>query len=301
MRKKIVVTQEMDLAPNQIERLKELGEATFYKDLAKTPKEWLDRCKGFNIICTGKFGLKQKIYELKNIFISLPFVDVGWVNKDKLKKNNITISYSPGCNKDAVSEWIIGMMINLLRQFPKYINIENLPKHTLPERTLGLTNKKVSILGVGNIGSRVGKICESLDMKVNYFRKGDNLLHNIKDADIVINCLSRNPTTLGLLDKKFFSAFKTGAYFISVTSPKIYDTETLLSLLGENIAGAAIDVADIQVGDTSGPFYIKLLENDKVIATPHIAYNTDATARFCNDMMIENIEAYLNGKPINLL
>lgn len=301
MRKKIIITQGMDLFPDQIERLKTLGEVKIYNDLANTSEEWLDRCKDFDIICTGKFGLKQKVYELKNVFIPLPFVGIGWLDKEKLEKKNIKVAYSPGCNKDAVSEWIIGMMINLLREFPRYINIKDLPEHTLPEKALGLTNKKVCILGAGNIGSRVGKICESFNMKVNFFRRGDDLLQSIKYADIVINCLSQNPTTLDLLNSKFFSTFKNSSYFISVTSPKIYDIETLLDSLGKNIAGAAIDAADIQVGDTNDPFYKKLLQYNRVLATPHIAYNTDVTARVGNDMMIDNIEAYLKGKPINLL
>ena len=301
MKKKIVVTQGIDLYPEQKERLKVLGEVKIYNDLAKTPEEWLNRCKDFDIICTGKFGLQQKIYELKNVFISLPFVGVGWLDKEKLEKRNIKVAYSPGCNKDAVSEWIIGMMINLLREFPRYINIKNLPEHILPKRTLGLTGKKVCVLGAGNIGSRVGKICESFGMEVIFFLRGNNLLQSVKDADIVINCLSQNPTTLKLLDDKFFSELKDGSYFISVTSPTIYDLEALLSRLGKNIAGAAIDAADAQIGNTNDPFYKKLLQNDIVLATPHIAFNTDVTARVANDIMINNIEAYLEGKQINLL
>lgn len=301
MRKKIIITQGMDLFSDQIERLKNLGEVKIYNDLSKTPEEWLDRCRGFDIICTGEFGLKQKVYELKNVFISLPFVGIGWLDKEKLKENNIIVAYSPGCNKDAVSEWIIGMMINLLRELPRYINIKNLLEHTMPEITSGLTNKKVCILGAGNIGSRVGKICEAFDMQVRFFLKGDDLLQSIKDANVVINCLSQNPTTLNLLNSKFFSALKNGSYFISVTNSEIYDTEALVNSLEKNVIAAAIDVADIQVGDTSDPFYKKLLENDKILTTPHISYNTDVTARVANDMMIDNVEAYLKGKPINLL
>ena len=299
--KKIVVTQNHDLYPDQIERLKSLGEVKLYDDLAKTPEEWLERVRGFEIICSGKFGLKQKIYELKDVFISLPFVDIGWVDKEKLKERNSTVSYSPGCNRVAVSEWIIGMMINLLRELPKYIGVKSLPKHTLPEKTVGLAKKKVTILGPGNIGSRVGKICESLEMEVTYFKKRDSLLKSIKDADVVINTLSNNPTTQGLLDKNFFDAFKNGAYFISVTSSQIYDVDGLISALEKSIAGAAIDAGQIQVGDTSDPFYQRLLKNTKVLVTPHIAYNSETTARLANDMMIDNIEAYLAGKPTNLL
>jgi phosphoglycerate dehydrogenase-like enzyme len=147
----------------------------------------------------------------------------------------------------------------------------------------------------------VGKICESLEMEVSYFKEGDNLLNSVKDADVIINTLSNNPTTQGLLDKKFFNSFKKGAYFVSVTSSQIYDIDALLSALDKNIASAAIDAGQIQVGDTDDPFYRRLLKHPRILATPHIAYNSDTTARVGNDMMIDNIEAYLAGKPTNLV
>ncbi len=39
----------------------------------------------------------------------------------------------------------------------------------------------------------------------------------------------------------------------------------------------------------------------KIVVTPHIAWNTDAERRKANDMMIDNIEAWINKKPINLI
>jgi len=299
---KIIVTQELELLPDQTERLNSLGQVKIYDDLAKTPREWLKRCQGFDVICTGRYGLMQMVYELENVFISLPFVGVGWLDAAKLKKRNITVAYAPGCNKDAVAEWIIAMMLNLSRNLLKFINVKKLPAHRLPARTVGLTGKTVCVLGAGNIGARVGKICGSFDMNVVYFKKGDNLLRQAKDADFVVNCLSENPTTLGLLDKEFFPSLKNGSFFISVTSQTLYDTKALIQALGKNIAGAAIDVGDMpQPGDTNYPFYKKLLKNGRILATPHIAYNSDVTARVANDMMIANIEAYLAGKPTNLL
>ncbi len=122
---KIVVIQNMDFYPDQLERLKALGEVTLYDERAESPEEWLERCKGFDIICTGNTGLKEKIYELKDVFISLPLVGVGWIDKNKIKERNIAVSYSPGCNKDAVSEWIVGMMINILRKLPQFLNARN--------------------------------------------------------------------------------------------------------------------------------------------------------------------------------
>ncbi|MFA6376874.1 MAG: NAD(P)-dependent oxidoreductase [Candidatus Paceibacterota bacterium] len=134
-----------------------------------------------------------------------------------------------------------------------------------------------------------------------FFKQGDDIVKSAAGAEVVINCLSQNPTTIGLLGSEFFSSFKPGSYFVSVTSPKIYDTEALLFSLGKNIIGAAIDAGDARVGDASDEFYQKLLSNRRILATPHIAFNTDVTARVANDMMIDNVEAFLKGYPINLL
>lgn len=47
--------------------------------------------------------------------------------------------------------------------------------------------------------------------------------------------------------------------------------------------------------------YRRLAKHPKVMATPHIAYNTERTSRVSNDMMIDNVEAYLKGAPINIV
>jgi len=227
---------------------------------------------------------------------------VGFFDKMKLKTNNITVSYCPGCNKDAVSEWVIGMMINLLRDLPEMINNTTLPKGVIPKETLGLTNKKVTIIGKGNIGSRVGKVCEALDMKVNYFTRNDDLIKSVETTDVIVNTLSENPTSENLLDEEFFNSLKNGSFFISVTNPSIFDTDAMLKALNKDILSrAAIDAGGIQVGDISGEYYKKLLNHPKVLVTPHIAYNTDVTDEVSNKVMIENIEAWLNKNPINIL
>ncbi|MFQ5852052.1 MAG: NAD(P)-dependent oxidoreductase [Candidatus Binatia bacterium] len=301
-RERIVVVQNMAFYPYQIERLKSLGDGKFYEDSPRSPEEWLKRCEGADIVCSGKFGLDQKIYQVKNTFFSLPFVGIGWLDKQKLKESNITVSYCPGCNKDAVSEWIVGMILNLLRQFPTFINASSLSREVTAKGTLGLSGKRVCILGKGNIGGRAGDICAAFDMKVTYFRRGDDLIQVIKDADIVVDCLSANSTTTGLLDRKFFNSLKKGSYFITATDPKICDIEALLEALDKGIlTGAAHDTAGLQTGDIDNPFYQRLLNHPKVLVTPHIAYYTDVTVKFRNDMMIDNVEAWLKGKPINIL
>ncbi len=301
--KKIVVTQDLGLNQEEKERLNKLGDVVYYDNLPKSPEEWLERSQDADVICSGRFGMtSDKLYELENKFISVPFVGTGFLDSNKLKAKNILVSRTPGCNKEAVSEWVIAMILNLFRKFPKYINNLDLPVGITPESEKGLKGKNITILGKGNIGSRVGRICEMLEMNVRCFTRDDNLLDSIKNADIVVDALALNQETTGLLNKKFFSSFKKGAYFVTVTGQQIYDIEAMLESLDNNIlAGVGIDCGSIQVGNVADPLYIRLSQYPKVLVTPHIAYNTDVTDRQASNMMIDNVKAYLNGEPINLV
>lgn len=302
MSKKIVVTQDIGFFPNQVDHLKQLGGVKIYNDLAESYDEWLKRCEEAEIIITGKFGLKQRYQKLTDKFFSLPFVGIGFFDKDILKKNNLIVSYSPGCNKDAVSEWAVFMIINLMREFHKFTNATKSEWGEMPDQTLGLRDKKITILGKGNIGSRVGKICSAMDMDVKYFKRGDDLIKSIADADVIVNALSYNPTTKGILDKKFFSSIKKGAYLVDFTGPKIYDLNTMFEALDSGrLAGLASDSGSAQFGNINDPYYQKMQKHPKIIATPHIAHNSDITDKLGGDMVIKNIEAYLKGKPINII
>ncbi len=299
---KIVVTSPMNFLPEQRRRLKRLGEVKIYDTLPSTPEEWMRRTEGFEIICSGKYGLKEKMYERKNVFYSLPFVAVGWIDKDELKKARNTVSYSPGCNSYAVSEWIISSILLLMRKFNRLINIKNLKDKSGSPDYLGLADKKVCILGKGHIGSKVGKVLKSLGMEVDYFRRGDNLISKTRGCSVVVNTLSSNETTEELLNKRFFNSFSGNTFFITVTSNKIYDSTAMLQALkNRRLLGVADDCGSILPGNCNDPYYKKLSKNPRVIATPHIAYQSDVTIRVSNDMLIDNVEAWIKGKPINVV
>lgn len=295
---KIVVTQDLGLSDKDIERIKSLGDLILYDNFANSHEDWLGRCLDADVICSGKFGLKQKWQELSDVFISLPFVGVGWVDIDIAKNKNIIFAKSPGCNKEAVSEWIIGMMINLLRDLPKKINAIEVSS----EPTQSLAGKKICIVGAGNIGKMVGKVCEALHMDVSFYERDDDLFSKVKDIDIIVDAIASNEETKGMYNKNFFNSLKKGSYFITVTSQKLWDIEAMLDSLDKGIlAGVANDCGSIQVDNTKDPVYERLVAHPKVLVTPHTAYNTERRDKMCNCMMIDNIESWLQGNPINIV
>ncbi len=299
---KIVVSEGLRLSPEQAKRLESLGDVTFYNEQAKSDKESLKRFQEADIICAESAPIENIIYELKDKLICFPFVGMGWLDLKKLGANGVNIANAPGCNKTAVVEWITAMMIMISRGFYPIINKPAEKYAGFPEETQGLAFKNVIILGKGNIGQLVQEVCESLNMNARFFSRGDDLNESVKDADYVINCLARNKATEGMLNAAFFKEMKKGAYFISATSLQIYDIDALKKVLGSGkVAGAAIDLEGVQVGDSSDPLYKDLAKHPKILATPHIAFNSDVAIRVGNDIMIDNVEAYLKGKPQNIV
>lgn len=299
---KISIVGSFKLDPGQAERLKSLGEVVFLQNTAVSKEEFLKQLSDVDIICTESKPIADVIYDLKDKLISFPFVGVGWIDLKKLAENNVRVTNAPGCNKIAVSEWILGMMIILSRKLLKYIGIEEVGEDDFLESMPGLAGKKVTILGKGNVGTRVGKICEAFDMKVTYFRRGDNLLKSIQDADFAVNCLAHNQETNGLLGKDFFEVLKNNSFFVSITDTEIYDVEALIDAVDSgHLAGAAIDPAGIGIFNPKDDIYLKLKRHSKILTTPHIAFHTDMTERVANDIMIDNVEAWVKKKPINLV
>ncbi|MFH1978632.1 MAG: NAD(P)-dependent oxidoreductase [Candidatus Aenigmatarchaeota archaeon] len=303
MKPKIALTKDLNLYNDQKKRLESLGDVVYHNELLKSPDEWLERCRGADIICSGIFGLRSdKVYELKDVFISLPFVGVEFLDKKKLNERNITISNSPGCNKEPVSEWIVAMMLIHFRRLLELTRTKNPSRDEVLKAATSLYDKKITILGAGFIGKQLGKICDSLGMKVRFFRRGDDLLESVKDADTVVNCLSVNSSTMEVLNRDFFFSLKKGAFFVSISKSQVYDIEALKEALDKEIlSGAADDAASAEVGDVNEPAYKTLLEHPKILVTPHISWNTDAERRHANDIMIDNIETWIKGKPINLI
>jgi len=300
---KIVVTNNQDFTDEQRQRLDALGDVTHYDSLP-SGEEYLERIKGADIICSGTAGLQDVYAQLKDVYITVSFISVAFVDVNVLKKNNVTISNAPGANRYAVSEWIIGMMIMMSRQLDTFLNhTESLRKDgKLPPLTPGLAMKSVTILGKGQIGTRVGEAAQSLGMTVDYFKRGDDLYDSVKNADYVVNTLSSNESTKGLLNTQFFAAMKEESRFVDVTRSEIVDADAMLTALDENrLAGVASDCGGILVGDTDDPLYQKLLKHPKVYVTPHVSYNTPLSMKLGNDIMIDNVEAFIAGKPIHIV
>ena len=104
--------------------------------------------------------------------------------------------------------------------------------------------------------------------------------------------------TRGLIGAKEFALMKPSAYLINTARGPIVEEAALIAALRDKrIAGAGLDVYDIEPLPTDHP--LRTLDN--VVLSPHLGYVTAENFRTCYAGVVEDIRAYLDGKPIRLL
>lgn len=296
--KKIALDGDFNFTEDQKNRLNKLGEVVSLSDVA-SDDEWLNEVQGFDVICTWGDHVMNNLDKMKDVLITYPYTELGSFNSDVLARNNVFVANAKGGNKKSIVEWTMFMIISLYRQFPTFLRTTKQYPFTSTE---SLEGKKVLIIGYGTIGQEVGDRCSSFGMLVEGASRGDDLAVKVKDADIVINALNCNPTSKNLLDADFFSHMKNGAYFVTFSRPYTYDIDGLIAAIEKgNVAGAAIDCDPEPLFDVSNEFYKKCLSNEKILVTPHVAGVTNQAATNGIEIMVQNVEKYLNDTPQNIV
>ena len=205
----------------------------------------------------------------------------------------------------------VGLMLELTR----HIGFENARmKAGAPwQVTVGhdLDGKTLGVLGLGKLGQRVAGVAKSLGMKViawsqnltpekakesgtEYVSKEDLF----RNADVISIHVVLSDRTRGLVRAKDLGLMKKTAYLINTSRGPIVEEKALIAALNsKSIAGAGLDVFDIEPLPTDHPFR----EMDNVVLTPHLGYVSEENYRTFYSGVVEDIRAWLDGKPVRML
>lgn len=293
---KIVVAGDWNLLDEQKNRLAKLGDVNYVNP--RSNDEWLKAVSAADAILSDGGFLYDNLYNLKKTFVTYPYIEIGDFNTEKLEANGVRIANAQGGNRPSIVEWTMFMVLCLLRKLNEALNVEEYEF----VRTQSLADKNVLIIGAGSIGSEVGKRCEAFGMKVDYFKRRDDLSAKVQGKNLLINCLNVNTSSKNLLNEGFFMSVPKGSYYVSFVRPWTYDVDGMIKSLNAGIlAGAAIDCDPEGLGDTHNDFYQKLLKQPKVLVTPHIAGATEQASVNGTEIAVQNIEAFASDKPQNIL
>ena len=206
----------------------------------------------------------------------------------------------------------IALMLELTRRIG--YESERLKHGAAWQSTLGvdIEGKTLGLIGLGRLGQKVAKIARALDMKVIAWSQnldaercagaGVELAPSkealLREADIVSLHVVLSERTRGLIGAKEFALMKPTAYLINTARGPIVEEAALIAALRDKrIAGAGLDVFDIEPLPADHP--LRALDN--VVLSPHLGYVTAENFRTCYAGVVEDIRAYLDGKPIRLL
>ena len=220
------------------------------------------------------------------------------------------------CSTETTGNPTTAVAIALMLELTRRIGYESERlKHGAPwQSTLGvdIEGKTLGLIGLGRLGQKVARIARALDMKVIAWSQNLNAERCagagvelapskealLREADIVSLHVVLSERTRGLIGQKEFALMKPTAYLINTARGPIVEEAALIAALrSKRIAGAGLDVYDIEPLPADHP--LRALDN--VVLSPHLGYVTAENFRTCYAGVVEDIRAYLEGKPIRLL
>lgn len=242
------------------------------------------------IILRSATKLKAKDFEalpqLKGVIRA--GVGIDNVDLDAAKKSGVYVWNAPTGNFLATAEHAIALTFSLLRAIPF--------AHTA-SRTGGWAKKEASskgrqifgtylgLFGCGNIGSRVVKIAKAAGMNVGVYDpylkvapEGAELLSMddlLKKSDVITIHTPMTAETKNFFNYTRLKQMKKDSYIVNAARGGIIEEADLLKVLQEgHLAGAGLDVFEIEPFSFENATTKALLEHPAVIATPHIAAST---------------------------
>ncbi len=173
-----------------------------------------------------------------------------------------------------------------------------------------LNGKTIGLLGLGNIGARMAKIAQAFGMSViawsqNLTREsaeenGAQLVTKeelFRLADIVTIHLVLSPRSKGIVGAAELTLMKPTAFLVNTSRGPLVDESALIhALQNRTIAGAALDVYDVEPLPESHPFR----SLDRLLVTPHVGFVTIETYKIFYQDTVENIAAWLSGRPVRV-
>lgn len=219
------------------------------------------------------------------------------------KRQGVIVVNCPEYATEAVAELTIGLLINAARLASTSERAVRVGKYD-PQKFIGkeLTGKTLGIIGMGKIGTRVAYIAQrGFSMKilsVNSNSTRQDLEKLLRVSDFISINAPLTDKTAKLLGSQEFSLMKDGVVLVNTARGPLIDEVALIKALkSRKVFAVGLDVLSKEPMDPQD----HLLTLPNVVVTSHIGWNTEESARKLSKEVTENIIAFLDGKPRNVV
>ena len=274
-----------------------------------TPEQLAEKIGDFQVVVVrSRTKLSRELVEKADECQIIARVGVGLDNIDQeaAKEKNIRVINAVEGAITAVAELVIGLMLSMAREIPRAdreIRNGNWIKKELAGSEL--KGKYLGIIGLGNIGKRLGRLTRALNMNIigydvvpidEEFSKEVGLLKAdldtlLSSADYVSLHVPLLDSTHHMINAEKLKLMKNTARIINTSRGGVIDEEALYNSLKEgNIAGAALDVFEVEPATGN-----KLTTLPNFVATPHMGAQTKEAQLLAANIIAEKIIQVLRG------
>ena len=316
---KIVVLERNSLGTDvSMDAIGKLGEMTVYPNT--TAADVKEKVKDAEIIVANKVPLNENtLKDAANVKLICEFA-TGYDNVDLeyCKSRGIKVANIVNYSTDAVAQHTFALCFYVLEKLRHYDEYVKSGAYAAQDRFSNfdrpfteLAGKTWGIVGMGNIGRKVAKIAEAFGCKIIFYSaSGSSTCREyerasfetlLKESDFLSLHCPLSDKTRNLINLDALRKMKKNAILINVArGPVVNDGDLYTALTEGYIAGAGLDVTSTEPMKESNPLS-KIMDSNKLIITPHLAWASDEARNRCVSETCKNIEAFLKGEDRNIV
>ena len=299
--------------------LEALGEVTVYDRTSYAESPLIaERIGDAEIVVMNKTPIsKETIDKCPNIrLIAVLATGYNVVDYNYAKEKGIPVVNVPTYGTASVSQYSIALLLEICHHIGHHsesVHAGNWASNAdwcyWDYPLIELEGKTIGIIGFGRIGQAEGRIAKALGMKVLAYDVYPNdsgraigeyvdLDTLLKSADVVSLHCNLTPENMGLINRASIAKMKDGAILINnARGQLIVEQDVADALNSGKLAAAGLDVVYTEPIRADNP----LLKAKNCIITPHISWAPIESRQRIMDITVENVKAFLNGTPQNVV
>lgn len=281
-----------------------------------TNEELIERIQGARVVVTKELPVGADLLSQFPDTVKL-IVEAGTgynnIDLNAAKERGITVCNIPAYSTERVAHTVIMMILNFASTMQKQIGMlakgdrSNFTKYLQVSHT-EVNGKTLGVVGAGHIGMEVIKVAKALGMNILVHTRtpkadGDGIRYVSLDellehSDYITLHCPLNEQTKYMINKEAISKMKTSAVIVNTgRGPLINEADLCEALAAKRIAGAGLDVQEVEPPAEDSPLYTL----DNVIITPHMGWKGLETRQRLVGIIRDNVQAFFKGEPINVV
>ncbi|NOX67250.1 MAG: D-2-hydroxyacid dehydrogenase [Chlorobi bacterium] len=314
----IVVLDGYTLNPGDLSwsELEVLGEVTIYDRTSKD--EILERSINAEILITNKTPLdRELIHNLPKLkYIGVLATGFNVVDIKAASEKGIVVTNVPAYSTKSVAQMVFALILELALNAGLHSEaVKNREWSRSPDFSfwktplIELDRLTLGIIGYGQIGREVAKLGNAFGMKIlvnvrNEITDPESYVAKVSFddilslSDIVTLHIPLTNESKNMITKIQLAKMKNSAFIINTSRGPIVNEDDLAEALNSGkIAGAGLDVLSDEPPSENNP----LLKAKNCVITPHIAWATQAARKRLMSVAVNNIKAFIEGQPQNIV